>query len=365
MNGTSKRFEGLLSGYFETLLEDYPMLATTSGLRSGEGKLHSPTAAFLAKCERQRQTALRGMESISPRELSNEQHLDRLALHSLLLKECEDHARGRHGLEPNAPAQLLDILLHELLRADDEPQRAAANLRSLLKQAPDFLDEASALLDKPERVWLRVMEQTVAGGALLLEGVGKLLQATHPQSADAALIRATQKSLQRYADCAKQRPTAPAGSFSIGAAALQRRVRDEIGLDYTLGQVEALALGEAERVGVLLKAACARFGRNRQPDEIIAEARSEWRPVKPLLALYQHETERVANGFRQAAAVTFPKGDRLDVKLVPEFLRTLIPTAAYSQPGAFERRQRGIFWVNDLSVTKASDAEKLAEQQQH
>jgi len=50
---------------------------------------------------------------------------------------------------------------------------------------------------------------------------------------------------------------------------------------------------------------------------------------------------------------------------VPEFLRAVIPTAAYSQPGAFERRQRGIFWVNDLSLTKTNEAEKLAEQQQH
>ena len=47
------------------------------------------------------------------------------------------------------------------------------------------------------------------------------------------------------------------GSFAIGPAALQRRVRDELGLDYTLGQVESLALGEIERVGKLLEQAAA------------------------------------------------------------------------------------------------------------
>ena len=50
------------------------------------------------------------------------------------------------------------------MRGDDEPRRAARNLRSLLRQAPDFLDEAAAVVRSPERVWLRVMEQTVAGG---------------------------------------------------------------------------------------------------------------------------------------------------------------------------------------------------------
>src|ERR1051325_10790568 len=170
MNKTSSQFEGLLSRYFEVLLRDVPTFATAyAGVRDGEGKLGHLTADFHKKRERERQSTLRAMENISPGELSNEQQLDRLALRSHLLKECEDYARGRHALEPNAPDHLLNIFLHEWMRGDDEPARAAKNLRSLVKQAPDFLDEASATVRKPERVWLRVMEQSVSGGPILLE----------------------------------------------------------------------------------------------------------------------------------------------------------------------------------------------------
>ena len=217
----------------------------------------------------------------------------------------------------------------------------------------------------PERVWLRVMEQTVAGGMALLGGVRKFLQSVGPRPADEGLISAAGKAMERYRDRVQQRRPAPAGSFAIGAAALQRRVRDELGLDYTLGQVEALAAGEVERVGKLLQAACARFGRNRSADDIIAEARSAWRPRQPLLDLYQRETGRVAEGFRRARAVSFPEGDELQVKPVPEFLRAVIPTAAYLPPPAFVKAQRGVFWVNDPSGTDQTAAAKLAEQQQH
>src|SRR3954466_10734889 len=111
----SRQFEGLLSRYFEALLEDSPLFATTyAGVRSGEGKLGRLTLEFHQQRERKRQAALQGLERISPRELSNEQQLDRLALRSHLLKQCEDFDRGRHGLEPNAPDHLLHILLHEL-----------------------------------------------------------------------------------------------------------------------------------------------------------------------------------------------------------------------------------------------------------
>jgi uncharacterized protein (DUF885 family) len=366
MNRTAKQFEGLLGRYFEILLQDNPTFSTICvGLREGEGKLGSLALDFQQKRERARVSALRGLENLSPHELSNEQQLDRLALRSLLLRECEDYARGRHALEPNAPDQLLNILLHELMRGNAEPRRAARNLRALLRQAPGFLDAAAGVVRNPEQVWLRVMEQTVAGGITLLDGVRQFLQSVEAESADTALVAATGRALQRYRNRAKERRLAPAGSFAIGAAALQRRVREELGLDYTLGQVEGLALSEVERVGRLLKAACERFGRKRSADHIIAEARASWRPAKPLLELYQRETRRMAEGFRQAGAVSFPRGDILEVKPVPEFLRAVIPTAAYLPPPAFAKLQRGVFWVNDLSLTKKTATAKLAEQQQH
>jgi uncharacterized protein (DUF885 family) len=365
MQTAEKQFEGLLSRYFEGWLEDVPTLAAVNGLRWAEGKLGTLSRAFHKKRERERQSALQALDQLSPRDMANEQQFDRLALRSLLLKESEDYARGRPGLEPNAPEHLMNILLHELQRGDDEPQRAARNLRALLKQAPEFLEDALTAVRKPERVWRGVMEQTVAGGATLLEGTAKFLESAGPQPDDAPLLGAAKRALESYRRGVRRRDCAPAGSFAVGAAALQRRVRDELGLDFTLGQVEAAALGEIERVGGLLRTACARLGRRRRPDEIIARARLAWRPQKPLIQLYQEESRRIAEGFRQAKAVTFPAGDELQVKPVPEFLRTLIPTAAYTQPGAFETRQRGIFWVNDLSETQSTEAGKLAEQQQH
>jgi uncharacterized protein (DUF885 family) len=51
--------------------------------------------------------------------------------------------------------------------------------------------------------------------------------------------------------------------------------------------------------------------------------------------------------------------------LVPPFLRHQFPTAAYHQPGAFDKDQTGIFWVNDLSLLQREPAQKAAEVRQH
>ncbi len=364
MNG-SKSFETVISRYFKRQLADQPVFAVmAAGLPEAEGKLGSLSPDFHLHRERQRRRTLRELERISPRDLSNEQHLDRLALRNVLLSESEDFARGRSGLEPNAPEHVLTILLKELQRSEDTPKRAAANLRSLLKEAPAFLQGAVKCLRTPERVWASIMEEAVAGGAGLLRSVQRVLDATNPAASDARRVVDTAKALDEYRRNARRLPPAPAGSFSLGAPALQRRVREELGLDYSLAEVERLALSEIERISELLRKEGGRRGGGRTR-HIVADAQRNWHPSKPLLELYRDETRRVANGFRAAKAVSFPTGDELRIKAVPDFLRAIIATAAYDAPGAFSRQQQGTFWVNDLSLTKTSEAEKLAEVRQH
>jgi uncharacterized protein (DUF885 family) len=361
----AKRFEGLLDRYFERLLADQPVYATVAGLRDGEGRLGRATTAHVERQEHRRRRALTELDAINPRELSNDQHLDRLAFRSLLLRECEDHARRFHRMHPGALEGVLNILLHELQRGDDEPVRAARNLRGLLRETPRFLAEDAAVVTRPERVWRKVMQQTLAGAGSLLDALATLLARHEPAPADARLVWGAREAFQAYHDAMMERPLAPAGSFALGAAGMQRRVRDQLGLDLTLGEIESLAQNEIRRVNELLRRACARFGRGRRAEEVIAGARRAWDPGTDLIGLYRRETDRVARAFRAAGAVSFPKGDELQVRPVPDFLRHLFPTAAYSAPGALAKRQRGIFWVNDLSVTKMTEAERRAGRQQH
>jgi uncharacterized protein (DUF885 family) len=365
MSKTSVQFERLLDRYFKTFLAENPAAAANVGIQSARGKLGRATLAFEKHRQTRRLKALAVLDSLSPRELSNEQHLDRLAFRSELLRECEDFDRRRHTLDPDALDHVLNSLLHELQRGEDEPRVVARNLRSLLKATPGHLAEAAALIDRPERVWRKIMEQTAAGAPSLFHAVAVFLKQNGPLPSDARLVAAAQKAFTEYHKKILTRPLAPAGSFAVGATILHRRIRDQLGLDYSLGEIEALASSEIGRVGSLLHQAAQRFGHGKSAEQIIARARAGWNPGEDLLGFYRQETARVARAFRAARAVTFPRGETLEVRPVPEFMRHLFPTAAYSQPGAFEKRQRGIFWVNDLSATKKSAADKLAERQQH
>src|SRR5580700_8812656 len=102
MNSVSTKFESLLSRYFTHLLAENPPYAAYAGIKSARGKLGPATLAHEKRSQQLRLKALADLDSLSPRELSNEQHLDRLAFRSQLLRESEDFKLRRHTLDPNA-----------------------------------------------------------------------------------------------------------------------------------------------------------------------------------------------------------------------------------------------------------------------
>ena len=99
--------------------------------------------------------------------------------------------------------------------------------------------------------------------------------------------------------------------------------------------------------------------------EILRDARDSWIPGAPLLDLYTRSSEEWRRRVIASGLYPMPPGETLKVTPVPEFMREHFPTAAYSAPGAFEGRQRGIFWVNDLGLTKRNREEALREERQH
>lgn len=361
----SKFFEELLEEYFNNYYAKHPSDATYVGLISGEGKMNDLTFKSLNRQQKHRQDALARLDKIAPSALSNEQNLDRLAFRSRLLRECEDFELRKHALEPKGIDDVFEFLLRELQRGETEPKRAAKNIRSLLKNSQRYLGQAAKLIDKPERVWLNIMISSFKASDSFFEALTTFLKNNGNEKKDDSLVNFCQQACKGYYESIITKPLANPESFAIGSEMLQRRIRDELGLDYTVGQVEAIALSEIDRVSNLLKKTFKKLKKNQSPKSIVEAARCQWKPKDKLLTLYKKTNDKIIQKFKAAKAMTFPKGDSLKITLVPDFMAHVIPMAAYSPPGPFDKRQRGYFWVNDLGLKKKTKAEKLAELQQH
>jgi uncharacterized protein (DUF885 family) len=84
-----------------------------------------------------------------------------------------------------------------------------------------------------------------------------------------------------------------------------------------------------------------------------------------LIDVYRTTTGTLNQAVRNLGIASIPAGETLKVLPAPAFLRHQFPTAAYSAPPPYSKKQQGIFWVNDLSLGQHSEAKRQAEIRQH
>ncbi len=238
-------------------------------------------------------------------------------------------------------------------------------IESRLNQIPKYLRNGAKCLRKPVPLWTQLATKSCDGGIDFLRGLESTLLAVspHPEGTKDGIARAS-AALASYATSIVRKSPGPAGGFSVGPDALGVLVRERMGFDQSVAEIEADGWELIAQLKSELKAEAKRGG---YPDarSAIDAAAAGWTPDRPLIDEYRVTTTEILDRLRELDLVTLPKGESLEVLPVPDFLRHHFPTAAYNQPPAFSKRQVGIFWVNDLSLTVNTAKKRRAEISQH
>lgn len=260
----------------------------------------------------------------------------------------------------------LHSLFHLVIRNTDRLARIRPAIESRLAQLPRFLAEGAACLRRPVPLWTRLAKQSCAHAGGFLEELAAQLAPLSPTPEKTwELAREATRAFDRYGRAAENKTPGAASGLSVGRAHFETLIREKTGLPYALPEVQALGRALVEKLGAELAREARKFGR-KKAGQILEEAAARWTPQSgSLLEEYRRITTDVRGRFEQAGLVTFPREEQCRVLPVPAFLRHHFPTAAYSQPGAFDRNQTGIFWVNDLGAAQTDPARRRAEIRQH
>ena len=215
-------------------------------------------------------------------------------------------------------------------------------------------------------LWSKLAVQSCDGAVTFLTSLEKTLAeiSAEPQRT-AKLFSSAISAFKNFARSAANKTPGAKNGFSVGREAFEFYIREKLGLPLSLPEAEALGRKLVAQLSHAQKIEAAKFGKKRAA-EIIEQAAEKWNPAAgSLLAEYQTVTREVRERFVQADLLTMPKNETLKVLPVPDFLRHQFPTAAYHQPGPYEKKQTGIFWVNDLSLLQKTPEKKRAEIRQH
>jgi len=276
-----------------------------------------------------------------------------------------DHPRWQLDPQTHSSAAV-NAILHLLVRHADDLRAVTPDILSLLHDIPRFLEEGRSCLRRPAPLWTRLAIRSSRHAAVFLEQTADQITPLAASPARARrLFVAAAAAFRDYAQGLKKIKTGPAGSFAVGRENFELLLRERLGTDASAAELLADGHRLVASISAELKKEAAKFGR-RPAHETLAKFREAWQPdAGNLLDEYRRVTADIKSRLTTTGIVTLPRGEKLKVVPVPDFLREQFPTAAYSAPGPFDSDQTGIFWVNDLSQRATTESARRAEVAQH
>lgn len=345
-------FTPLLDEFLAYWWRTHPTAATAAGVHIHDGELESYDPAMLAEMRRQSGAYLAAFERLTPRDtvelLDLELVTNQLRWQLYELDHVASHQRNP-GLYLEAPLSALYLMaVRDYAPAADRARNAAERLSRL----PALLDEARENLTRVAPVFARTASAIARSGLALCNGLlplrlGSALEDDLQEFArwDNAL-RGAESALTAFAAWLDDEviPVATA-DFAIGEAAFAARNRYQHGLTDTTDQLLAYAERLREETEAELVAIARELDNGRSWREIAESLKDDHPPTHGLIEAYASEMERARQFVEFHGLVEIPAGESLEVTATPEFLRPLIPYAAYLPPAPFEVDQRGLFFV--------------------
>ncbi|MEA3186470.1 MAG: hypothetical protein QOD99_300 [Chthoniobacter sp.] len=346
----------------------FPQEASELGLKEYDAELGRNDAAVHRCFAKLLRTTLAAVERLSDHAFRGDDWLDRRGFLAMLRTGVLNHAelevwRTNPQLHCDAAIQSIFGLV---VRNTENLRHVRPAIESRLAKLPDFLAAGAACVRLPVPLWTRLAVKTCNGAEPFLSSLEKQLTAISDRPEKTAeLFCGARSAFKNYAHTIANKSPGKVGGFAIGRDAFEYLMRERLGLPYSLVEAEAIGHSLIAKLRAELKTEAARFGR-KSAVEIIESAATKWCPGnESLLGEYENSTRKMREAFAAADLLTLPRGEKLKIMRVPEFLLHQFPTAAYQQPGPFAKDQTGIFWVNDLGAQQADAAKRRAEVRQH
>lgn len=339
--------EGLTKSYFDLRWHLDPVGASQSGVTSHDSRLGRFGKTTLAPHLAAMKSLSTALEEVATEGLDEE--IDRTALlNDLRVTQARFEKEQPQARNPEFwLSHLLNGLYVLLARKDRPDDHRARALVQRLEEVPGFLEDARATLTEPVRVFCETGRLMTAGGLPLVRevglAVGRLGGDLDPERVTAAVAGATAalqsfgKDLDRWRESGSDR-------FALGEEAFNFRLHYEHVLRDTAPELWRYGHRLKEEVEAELTALAQRLDGKRSWRDLIGHLRQEHPSALQLVPAYAKAMERARQFVETRKIAPLPTG-ALEVVSTPEFLRPLIPFAAYEAPGTYSADRTGWFYV--------------------
>jgi uncharacterized protein (DUF885 family) len=346
-----ERFYDLVETRFRRQLADDPVLATALGIHDDDDRFGDGTRDAVLDQLGHERDHLAAIEAVDADGLSTEARFDRdLELHNLRRSIFDTDDLRIWERRSFALDTIGDGLF--LLFARDHaklPERLEA-IRGRLEAVPAFLEEAKTRATVPQvRRWQETELETAAELPIFIDELVAAGRTALPPTSAERLERAGATALtaiELYAGWLTETIGRGTETWAIGRELHDEMVRLRAFDGWDADDI--LALGW-ERLASE-EAARADAARELDPSSDVALVLDRVKEDQPAdfaaaLDTYRDAMLRARAFLVEQDLVTVPDDERIDVIATPEYLRNVMPFAAYFEPAIFDAAPKGIYVV--------------------
>ncbi len=353
------RFDQLEHEIFEKMMERNPQMATRFGIHEYDDILPEMTKdKYLENIELMEDWHER-LKEIEPSELSEENRLARkLGLHIVSmflfrLKELENWKKS-----PSVP-QTIGSSIYPLIRRDFAPlTERLDSIRGRIKEIPRVIEEEKGKLEDPVDIWVDMAIESAEQMPMLFKLV--LMTSKEAGLEEEKIVDLKQavdeadEALDDYIEWLKKKKREANHEFAIGPEKFEKMLlKRELG--YSADEI--LELGE--RLTQESKELMQRYAEEIDPGADVKKVIEDVESQAPedfaeALSWYEEGLEDAKEFVIEEDLATLPENEEIEVTETPEYLRNIIPFAAYIPPAKFDEVKQGIYLV-----TPPQEEEKL------
>ncbi len=364
-----KEFYQLGEKFIKEMLKAYPVTATYMGLHKWDGQLASYNPSALKDLKQLFKDYKDKFNQVKLDDFSKDAQIDHQLVVQLIksnLRELEEFKVQQRN--PNSYVNEMLGGIMSLIMKDFAPlEIRLESVISRLAAIPQLLEQAQQNL-KAEvipLVWVETaLEQLRLAPALLEELLPNIAQEHAPKLKEKLTAKANQaaKAVKDYIKFLESeiKPNAQ-GDFAVGEEMFNQLLAENHLVDYDAKELLEQGWEIFNQTQEKMEKLAQKIDPDKSAKEIMAEAKKDHPTADDLLDTYRESMQKSRQFVIDNDIATLPENEKLTIIATPEYLRPIIPFAAYMQPGIFADELEGIFMVTPVDETadKKQQAEKL------
>ena len=346
-----ERLYDLVEARVRRLLVENPPLATYLGIHTEDHRLGDATRdAVLGEIADER-AHLAAIESLDDAGLSPDARFERdLELHNLRLRLYDIDEIRRWERRSTAAGELGDAVFLLFARGAAPLGERLERIADRLAAAPAFLDQSRTRATGPQvAVWQRTEARYATDLPSLFAEVRAAADGVLEAAALARLdrtIAGANAALASYGDWVASTIADATDDWPLGAERYDELVRLRAFDDLDADAILEIGWDQLQANLAARRAAALELDPNADLPSVIDRLKSD-QPASFEAALdgYREVMARARAFLIEHDLATIPDDERIEVIATPEYLRSVMPFAAYFSPARFDADQRGIYVV--------------------